>query len=201
MNLLALFFRRPREEPLVIESPLEEPIVNDAQLEESIVNESPLGEPMTSDSIEARDQNPDGWLLDYWLNMYMIGIQVYGYDDSQLLSDKIFWEQNAMRVPEFLQRYSEFLAANRNEYRLKWQKVTPAERALEDGAYQAYVRDLKRMMPSHKTRRERLTQAQRDLEDRSYEALAQILEERENDAKARADILKGRENDLKATRY
>lgn len=158
-------------------------LVTKTPLEEPLVNETPLGEPMTPASVEARDKNPEGWLLDYWLNMYMVGIQVYGYDDSKMLGDKILWEQREMGLMEFQQRYSEFLAANRNEYRIKWQQVTLADREQGDGAYQAYVRDLKRMLPTHMTRREKLTPALRDLEDRSYQEAARVLKELEESSR------------------
>lgn len=113
---------------------------------------TPLGEPMDQASISSWNRNPGGWLRQYWLNIYDIGI--CHRQDKWLLAARIDIEHMQMTDNLFRTRFRtdwgmyQITLQNRDEHVRHW-----VQRALqEDGEYQAYVRDFNRML-EHKGRK------------------------------------------------
>lgn len=106
-------------------------------------SQTPLGEPMTPASAWAQVQNPLVWNLNYWLNLYVIGIM--RLQDRRVITARMDREQRNKMT------YNMYLEFQSHWYQFKhtyeagcfryWEPMYP-----QNLEYQAYVRDLDRML-------------------------------------------------------
>lgn len=106
---------------------------------------TPLGTPIDEASASFRAQDPHGWLLKYWLNLYSIGIS--RLEDAWLLAARIHREHITKMAPgmfkdQFQAEWGQFMVENSAEYYRTW--TSKANIDLEE--YMAYVVDLDRML-------------------------------------------------------
>lgn len=132
--------------------------------------QTPLGEPMTQDAASTRAQNPLKWHLDYWLNLYVIGVS---RDENKCeMAIMIAGEQTSYNIDgnaaDSIKKYinpiewHDFKEIHSAVYSRYWES-----KPREDEEYQAYVRDLNRMLED---KEEKLTEYLRP-KDNLYERI------------------------------
>lgn len=100
---------------------------------------------MDEASASFRAQDPYGWLLKYWLNLYTVGIS--RLEDAWLLAARIHREHITKMAPgmfkdQFQAEWGQFMVDNSAEYYRTW----ASKASVDPEEYMAYVVDLDRML-------------------------------------------------------
>lgn len=104
---------------------------------------------MSKAAILLRDNDPLKWHLQYWLDIWVIGMSCYP-GLWQILSTRINIEHGEIADHSFRSRFREafgkFQFENQKEYFRKWDPNTLEEKSVKMAQFEAHVRDLQRML-------------------------------------------------------
>lgn len=109
---------------------------------------------MSEASASLRAEDPHGWHLKYWLDIYTVGLirledtaGIIRDEDTLLLKARIDREHENSTADESIKtrlrdEWGQFLIANQDDYLRQWEQI----KTLKNEEWEAYFRDLDRML-------------------------------------------------------